>query len=254
MPASAASPITSSRIGTSMSSPSIEKRVLPGKRAVQEPLEGLDLRQPVEQRDRIDRIGRRAEPPAFGRLAQPAPLFGHEHVRVVVAGASSSRCGAAPRRRRTWSRRPRQRRRNQAGRQRAQVLVGDAVCLRTAATDRRAACAAERIEPGREVPVAADRLRQVDRADDLVRAIRRRTGAGSSTSRRRRPLLEELARGGVDRRRVAAVLLVQLQHIAAVQPCEVPPRRHNLIIVTATSLLTRSSLGVRSSTGLQCSV
>ena len=36
---------------------------LAGERAVQEPLERLDLREPVEQRDRIDRIGGRAEPP-----------------------------------------------------------------------------------------------------------------------------------------------------------------------------------------------
>ncbi len=34
---------------------------LAGKRAVQESLEGLDLREPIEQRHRIDRIGRRAE-------------------------------------------------------------------------------------------------------------------------------------------------------------------------------------------------
>ena len=85
MPDSAASPITSSSTGTSMSSPSIEKRVLPGKRAVEEALERLDLRQPVEERDRADGIGRRAEPPAFGRLPQPLALLGHEHVGVVVA-------------------------------------------------------------------------------------------------------------------------------------------------------------------------
>ena len=56
------------------------------ERALQEALERLDLRQPIEQRDRIDRIGRRAEASALGRLAQPLALFGHEHVRVVVAG------------------------------------------------------------------------------------------------------------------------------------------------------------------------
>ena len=37
-------------------------------------------------RDRADRIGRRAEAPALGRVPQPVPLFRDEHVRVVVAG------------------------------------------------------------------------------------------------------------------------------------------------------------------------
>ena len=53
---------------------------------MQEPLEGFDLRQPIEQRDRIDRIGRRAEPAGLDRLAQPLALLGDEDVREVVAG------------------------------------------------------------------------------------------------------------------------------------------------------------------------
>ena len=39
-----------------MSRPSIEKRVLPGKVAVQEALEDLDLRDAVEQFERVDRV------------------------------------------------------------------------------------------------------------------------------------------------------------------------------------------------------
>ena len=54
---------------------------LAGKRSVQELLEGLDLRQPLEQRPRIDRIGRRAEASGLDRVAEPAALFGHEDVR-----------------------------------------------------------------------------------------------------------------------------------------------------------------------------
>ena len=86
MPASPASAITSSRIGTSMSSPSIEKRVLPGNVRWRKRSNASTCGQPVEQLDGIDRIGRRAEPAPLGRLPQPLALFGHEHVRVVVAG------------------------------------------------------------------------------------------------------------------------------------------------------------------------
>ena len=71
---------------------------LAGERAMQEALEGLDLREPVEQRDRVDRIGGRAEASVLGRLAQPLALLGHEHVRVVVAGRRA--VDAAERRRR----------------------------------------------------------------------------------------------------------------------------------------------------------
>ena len=56
------------------------------ERPLEKTLEGLDLRQTVEQRDGIDRIGRRAEPSPLRRLPQPFALVGHEHVRVVVAG------------------------------------------------------------------------------------------------------------------------------------------------------------------------
>ena len=166
---------------------------LAGEAAVQEPLEGLDLRQPIEQRDRIDRIGRRAEPPALRRIAQPAPLLGHEHVRVVVAGRravdAAQRLDHVVHGRGVLAKR----RRNQARRHRAQVLLGDAVVLRKERGVAERLAQAERIEPGREVPVAPDRLRQVDRADDLVErlAVNRRrfvdvrSRAGSTAGRAR---------------------------------------------------------------------
>ena len=56
---------------------------------MKETLEHLDLREPVEQRDRIDRIGRRAETPAFSRLAEPLALLRNEDVRIVVAGGGA---------------------------------------------------------------------------------------------------------------------------------------------------------------------
>ena len=59
---------------------------LAGEGAVEEALEHFDLRQPVEQRDGVDRIRGGAEASGLHRLAQPAALLRHEHVREVVAG------------------------------------------------------------------------------------------------------------------------------------------------------------------------
>jgi hypothetical protein len=141
---------------------------LAGERAVQEALERLDLREPVEQRDRIDGIGRRAETPALGRVPKPLPLLGHEDVRVVVADGRAvdapegvddvqhvGRVGAC-------------RRLDEAGRQAAQILLGHAVGR---GQQRRIPlrAAAERVELRGEMSVATDRLRQVDGADDLLK-------------------------------------------------------------------------------------
>ena len=52
---------------------------------MEESLEDLDLGQPIEQRDRVNRIGGRAEATALSGLSEPLPLFRHEDVRVVVA-------------------------------------------------------------------------------------------------------------------------------------------------------------------------
>ena len=65
------------------------------ERPVQEALERLDLREAIEQRDRVDRIGRGAEPPGFGRMPQPVALFGDEHMRDSRSRWSSSRPGGA---------------------------------------------------------------------------------------------------------------------------------------------------------------
>ncbi len=110
-----------------------------------------------------------------------------------------------------------------------EILVGDAVRggKERRITDRRAR--AERIEPGREVPVAPNRLGEVDRADNFLE----RDGAGRASrrllERRRRPALEQRARLVVYRRWILAVFLVELENIAAIEPSELLPARHDLI-------------------------
>ena len=99
---------------------------LAGKRPLQEALERLDLRQPIEQLDRIDRIGGGAEAAALRRLPQPLALLGHEHVRVVVADGRAvdppQRLDRVERRRHALERSG-----NQARGQPPQIVVGDAV-------------------------------------------------------------------------------------------------------------------------------
>jgi hypothetical protein len=102
---------------------------LAGERPVQEPLERFDLGESIEQRPRIDRIRRGAEPPALRGVTEPSSLLRYEHVRVVV---SRGRTVQPPERLdhiehgggavAEW-------RGDQAGRQPAQVLDGDAVVL-----------------------------------------------------------------------------------------------------------------------------
>ncbi len=53
---------------------------------MQEALEGLDLRDAVEQLVAVDRIVGRTELPRLDGLPQPHALVRHEHVVVVVAG------------------------------------------------------------------------------------------------------------------------------------------------------------------------
>ena len=82
------------------------------------------------------------------------------------------------------------------------------------------------IEPGGEMAVTPDRLREVDGPDRLVERFTGNRRRLVDVGRGRRPLLEYLPCGGIHRRGVAAVLLVQLEYVAAVQPCEFSPRRH----------------------------
>ena len=211
--------------------PSIEKRVLPGNvRCRNRSNASTCVSRSSSATGSIGSAGRgsgRARPPCAA-----SALLGHEHVRVVVAGRRA--VDAAERLDHVVCRwRPRERRRDQAGRQ-ARRSSSVTPCSRRESDGSPIGGAPERIEPGREVPVAADRLRQVDRADDLVERDPPSAGAGSSTSGRAASTAGRARAWRGRPTRVAAVLLVQLQDIAAVQPCEVPPRRHNLIIVTAS--------------------
>ena len=122
--------------------------------------------------------------------------------------------------------------------------------------------AAERIDMRGQMPVAADRLREVDGADDYrkvppfgelraPRAVGRGAGfrgvcfltgagphprasgphrfavrgvyCGLGRFRRRRPLAEECARGAVNGLRIALELLVELQYVGRVHALKVAP-------------------------------
>ncbi len=137
------------------------------ERAVQEPLERLDVRQPVEQRNRIDRIGRRAIPSRLDRLAQPLPFLRNEDVRDVVARRRTVNrpqpLDDVPHRVCAFGHGTIEQRR----RKRAKVGFSDAVRFRP----KRGIAhrpAAKRIDFGREVAVTPNRLRQVDGADHEV--------------------------------------------------------------------------------------
>ena len=230
MPASAASPITSSRIGTSMSSPSIEKRVLPGNvRCRNRSNASTCVSRSSSATGSIGSAGARKRP-ASAAWRSHSPLFGHEDVREVVAGGRAvdpaegrdDAPACSTRRRRAATRSGR--------RQRSQVVVGDAVASRAGATGSPSGVRAQRIELRGQVAVAADRLREVDRADAS------RAGTPDERRRRlvlvgrRRPALEQRARFRVDRRRVLPEALVQLEHVPAVdagKPLPRPPYPYN---------------------------
>ena len=130
------------------------------KRAVEESLERFHLGQPIEQRDRVDRVARRAKTLFFNRVAQPPALFDHEDVRVVVAGPRTvdpaKPFDDVPHRRGALSGEPRDQRR----RQRAQVGFGYAVGLELQRGVAQRS-AAKRIDLGREMAVAADAHREI---------------------------------------------------------------------------------------------
>ena len=119
------------------------------------------------------------------------------------------------------------------GRKRAKVGLGDAVRL---GTKRGIAHrpAAERIDLGGEVAVAANGLREVDGADHEVRRradTRHRSTQPSARARRatvrnvrrRRDALEERARPIVNRRRIGAEALVKLEGGGGVDALKVVP-------------------------------
>ena len=197
---------------------------LAGERPLEEALERFDFREPIEQRHRIDRIGRRAEAAALDRLAQPLALVGNEHVRQVVPGRgavdAAERLDDLGHVRGAGA----QGRRHQVGRKVVKLGLRHAVRF---GQQRRVAgwTAAERIQLGRQMTVSPDRLRQIDGADDLpdgqTLGNRRRR-----VLRRRPPALEKRPGFRVHGRGVLPVPVVQLEDVAAVEPGELLPPCH----------------------------
>ena len=189
------------------------------ERALQEALERFDLRQAIEQLDRIDRIRRRAEAAALGGLPEPLALVRHEHVRVVVARLravdSPQRLDGIVRRRHVLERSC-----DETRRQALQIVAGDSVSLGEKRRIADGRLAAQRIEPRREMSVSPNGFGEVDRADDLVEGgggcWRRRAGR-SVVLGGRRPALEERAGLGIDGGWILAVLLVQFENVSPVK-------------------------------------
>ena len=190
---------------------------LAGEGPLQEALEHVYLRDAIEQGLRAFRIHRRQEPARFGGPAQPLAFLGHEDLGVVEAGA---RAVDAPQLLDCLERvagRLGEHAADECGRERLQVVVGDAV---RAGRERRVAGRriAERIERRRQVAVAADRLHEVrgrDRHLDVqpVAALCRWRVGGP-------PGLEQRPRLLVHRQRVGAEAVVQLEHVTGVDTAE----------------------------------
>ncbi len=180
--------------GISMSRPSTEKRVLPGKARCRNCSKASTwLRRSSSSTSSTGSTGGRKRP-GLGGMAQPVALFGHEDVRVVVAGGRAVDPPQRVDRLEGVGGGRGDRTADQAGRQPRQHPVREAVERRR---QRWVAVrgGAQRIERGGEVPVAADALGQVDRADDLgdVGAVDDPAGGGGrprhpgSGRRRTRP-------------------------------------------------------------------
>ena len=177
---------------------------------------------------RADRIGRRAEPPAFGGLAQPVALVGHEDVRVVVAG------------RRAVERRERV---DDFGHVRARSASGAET--RSAAGARRSSSVTSWVS-GSSDGSPAGRAARADRAwrrgvrsgGSTARGAPRRRfsrSADAVLTRRRDPPEASIARtahASPDRpTRDLAVRSGPVQHVPAVEPGELLPPCHSLILL-----------------------
>ena len=200
------------------------KARLAGERAMQEPLERLDLRDASEQLVAVDRIVGRAELPGLDRLPQPHALVRHEHVVVVVAGGRAVDLPQLRDRlegvRGAGGGRPRHDRRRQL----LQRVGGEAVRLRR---ERRIAdriVKAKRIEPRGEMAEAADRLGKIEGGDAGLNDAGDAGAAGARGCMRvpdgigGRPGSKRPAGRLVDRRGIALVALEQLVDIPRVGP------------------------------------
>ncbi len=130
---------------------------------LQELLERLDLRQPFEQRNGIDRVLRRAVAARLHCLPQPRPRLGLPHVREIEPDVRLIHLAQPPdclqSVRRLLSKRPA----HQMWRQRLEVVLGDGVGRQFQARVARRR-RAERVDLRCQVPEVPDRVREVNQA------------------------------------------------------------------------------------------
>ena len=186
-------------------------------------LERLDLGQPVEQLDWIDRIGGGTEAATLGRLPQPFTLVRDKHMRVVVAGRraidAAEQLNGVVGRRDALERAGDEIRRNTPG-----IVVGYAVCRRKerGITDRRTAPG--RIEPRGQVSVPANHsARLTAPTATSSRGIDPVPAAGASSWSDGVHRSKSARASESTRRRVLAVSLVPLENIPAIKPGELLP-------------------------------
>ena len=134
------------------------KARLAGERAVQEALEGFNLRDAIEQLLAVNRIVGRPELRRLHCLTQPYPLIGHEHVVVVVAGRRTVDLTEAADGFKGIGRAGGGGPGHDRGRQGPQSVAGEPVRLRRQRRIADRIVKAERIELGRQMAESANRL------------------------------------------------------------------------------------------------
>ena len=246
IPASAASVMTSSRIGTSMSRPSIEKRVFPGnERWMNFSNASTCVKRSSSASGSIGLCGARNRLVSMASRSQ----WRSSGTKMCAKSYPVVEQYSAPQPLHDLGHRPgpvRDGRTDERRRERGQVVIRHAMRGREqrGVADRPAA---KRIDMRGQMPIAADRLREVDGADDnrqilWFRGVCFLTGAGPHPRasgphrfavrgvycglgrfRRRRPLAEECARRRVNGLRIALELLVELQHVGRVHALKVTP-------------------------------
>ena len=149
---------------------------------VEEPLERLDLRDPIQQLDLPDLLLRSAVGAGFDVLSQPLAFLGHEDVSEVEADARAIHLAQQDDRLPGVLRDFGQRSADQAGRQRPQLGRGDAMrfWVERRITDRRRA---QWVDRRCQVAVPPDRLREIHSADHGGERGRIRGGRASRGGR-----------------------------------------------------------------------
>src|SRR3990172_2194791 len=193
---------------------------------MQEMLEGLDLGKALQQRLRIDGIPGRSEAAGFGRKAKPLPFLRDPDVSIVVACGGGIDCAESldglqgirhPFHKRSV---------NEAGRQSAKVFLRYAMGRRLQRwiPGRRAS---QRIDLSSQVAVRPNGLGKCDCANDLADGWR---CYSRPPVNRRGPPGKRGSCGGIDRIRVLAIALIELQHVPGIGPVKIAPEIHRLTI------------------------